>query len=36
MNDAADDAAIIGTLHTTDICRQMGRDPSPLFVAQPK
>jgi hypothetical protein len=36
MNDAADDAAIIHTLNTTDICRQMRFDPLPLFVAQPK
>jgi hypothetical protein len=36
MNDATDDAAIIRTLHTTDIVRQMGFDPPPLFVAQPK
>ena len=36
MNDAADDATIIRTLDTADICRQMVFDPPPLFVAQPK
>jgi hypothetical protein len=36
MNDATNDATIIGTLDTTDIGRQMGFDPLPLFVAQPK
>jgi hypothetical protein len=36
MNDATDDAAIICTRDTTDIRRQMGFDPPPLFIAQPK
>jgi hypothetical protein len=36
MNNAADDAAIICALDTTDIRRQMRFDPPPLFVAQPK
>jgi hypothetical protein len=33
VDDATDDATIIGTLDTTDICRQMRLDPPPLFVA---
>jgi hypothetical protein len=36
MHDAADDAAIICPLDTTDIRRQMRFDLPPLFVAQPK
>jgi hypothetical protein len=36
MNDAADDASIICTLHPTYIRRQMRLDPMPLLVAQPK
>jgi hypothetical protein len=36
MNDTADDAAIVCTLNTTDIRRQMRFDPPPLFLAQPK
>jgi hypothetical protein len=36
MNYATDDAAIIDTLDTADICRQMRFDPTPLFIAQPK
>jgi len=36
MNDAANDAAIIRALDTTDIRRQMRLDPPPLLVAQPK
>jgi hypothetical protein len=36
MNDATDDAAIICTLDTPNIRRQMRLDPPPLFVAQPK
>jgi hypothetical protein len=34
--DAADDATIIYSLHTTNICRQMRLDPLPLLVAQPE
>jgi hypothetical protein len=36
MDNATDDAPIVCTLNTTDIRRQMGFDPPPLFVAQPK
>ena len=36
MNDAADDAAIICTLNAANIRRQMGLDPLPLFIVQPK
>jgi hypothetical protein len=34
--DAADDATIIYSLHTANICRQMRLDPLPLLVAQPE
>ena len=36
MNDAADHTAIIGSLDTTNIRRQMRFNPFPLLVAQPK
>ena len=36
MNDAADNPPIIDPLDAPHIGRQMRRDPSPLFVAQPK
>jgi hypothetical protein len=36
MHDAADDPAIVNTLHAAHIGRQMPFDPSPLLVIQPK
>jgi hypothetical protein len=36
VHDTADDAAIIRSLNTTDIRRQVRLDPIPLFIAQPK
>jgi hypothetical protein len=36
MHNAADDAAIVNSLHTANIGRQMRLNPSPLLVAQPK
>jgi hypothetical protein len=36
MNYATDDAAIVCTLDTTHIRRQMRFDPPPLFIAKPK
>jgi hypothetical protein len=36
MHDAANDAPIIRSLNTSYICRQMGLNPIPLLVAQPK
>jgi hypothetical protein len=36
MHDAADHAAIVRSLNTSDIGRQMSFDPRPLLIAQPK
>jgi hypothetical protein len=36
MHDAANDAPIIRPLNTSHICRQMGLNPIPLLIAQPK
>jgi hypothetical protein len=36
MNDTTDDAAIICTRNAANIRRQMGLDPLPLFIVQPK
>ena len=36
MHDAADDAAIIHPIDTSDIRRQMRFDPVPLLVAEPE
>jgi hypothetical protein len=36
MHDTANDAPIIRPLDTSHICRQMGLEPIPLLVAQPK
>jgi len=36
MHDAADHAAIVFSLDTSDVRWQMRFDPLPLFVAQPK
>jgi hypothetical protein len=36
MHDAANDAPIICPLNTSHICRQMGLNPIPLLIAQPK
>jgi hypothetical protein len=35
MNDAADDAAVVGPFNASDIRRQVRFDPIPLLVAQP-
>jgi uncharacterized protein len=36
MHDATNDAPIIRSLNTSHICRQMGFNPIPLLIAQPK
>jgi hypothetical protein len=36
VHDTADDAAIIRSLNTADIRRQVRLNPIPLFIAQPK
>jgi hypothetical protein len=36
MHDATNDAPIIRPLNTSHICRQMGFNPIPLLIAQPK
>jgi hypothetical protein len=36
MHDTADDAPIIRSLNTSHICWQVGLNPLPLLIAQPK
>jgi hypothetical protein len=36
MHDAANDAPIIRPLNASHTCRQMGLNPIPLLIAQPK
>jgi len=36
MHDATDDAAIVNSLNTSHILRQMRLNSSPLLIAQPK
>jgi hypothetical protein len=36
MQDAADDAAVIGPFLAPHVCRKQRRDPLPLIVTQPK
>jgi hypothetical protein len=36
MHDATNDAPIIRSINTSYICRQMGLNPIPLLIAQPK
>jgi hypothetical protein len=36
MHDAANDAPIVRSLNTSHIRRQMGLNPIPLLIAQPK